>query len=456
MSAAQSALANLSLQTGDLDDAIRRFEELKRSSETGTLSRGDRWQLITAYVAKGQWPVAKREMAAILNDTKNPPTDDERVRGRQLLPAAQGRSAAAGPARLRAARSTRPTRGGRHPGVHPPEGEEVSTRRPAPPQGDRADGPGAGEAAGRLLPDARGGRERDAARATATKRAVAVLDQGLAVQPNSIELVQAKYLLLTSTGDPRAPWRSSRPRPRTTPRAPSAGCWSTSTRAEGVREGRASSCASSCRSRPTTSNLAAALVQVVSLEAAEAAAAGQGRAAAVARREGASHDPRVPQRYPDEPDLPPGRMRPGGPRRRLTRAIAITQEIDKVAKTSTMGPLLRARLYRPAGQDARGGQGLRRGARARTHASPTSASCSARTAQARRARRGARAGQARARRRQGSARRHAARGPVPSPIGSLDVGEEAARAGGRRAPRGGDRRGSPAFVEPITSWPRSS
>ena len=79
--AAQSALANLSLRTGAFDDAIRRFEELKRSDQNGTLSRSDRWQLITAYVAKGQWPLAKREIAAILNDTKNPPSDDERVRG---------------------------------------------------------------------------------------------------------------------------------------------------------------------------------------------------------------------------------------------------------------------------------------------------------------------------------------------------------------------------------------
>ncbi len=81
MSAAQSALANLELQTGNLDDAIRRYEELKRNSETGKLSRADRWQLISAYVAKDQWPIAKRELAAILNDPKNPPSNDERVRG---------------------------------------------------------------------------------------------------------------------------------------------------------------------------------------------------------------------------------------------------------------------------------------------------------------------------------------------------------------------------------------
>ncbi len=94
LAAAQSALANLSLRTGDFDDAIRRFEELKRSDQKGTLTRTDRWQLINAYVAKGQWPVAKREIAAVLNDSKNPPSEDERVRGANLY-RQQGEDAAA-------------------------------------------------------------------------------------------------------------------------------------------------------------------------------------------------------------------------------------------------------------------------------------------------------------------------------------------------------------------------
>ena len=79
--AAQSALANLSFQNRDFDDAIRRFEELKQSSETATLSRRNRWMLISAYVNNGKWPLAKREIAAILNDSKQPPTAEERVRG---------------------------------------------------------------------------------------------------------------------------------------------------------------------------------------------------------------------------------------------------------------------------------------------------------------------------------------------------------------------------------------
>ena len=73
MSAAQSALASLSLRTGSLDDAIRRFEELKRSDKNGTLSKADRWQLITAYVERGQWPSAKREIAALSERPQEPP-----------------------------------------------------------------------------------------------------------------------------------------------------------------------------------------------------------------------------------------------------------------------------------------------------------------------------------------------------------------------------------------------
>ena len=42
---------------------------------------------------------------------------------------------------------------------------------------------------------------------TAGKRAATVLEQGLAVQPNSVELVQAEYLLLGPDAIPRGRWR---------------------------------------------------------------------------------------------------------------------------------------------------------------------------------------------------------------------------------------------------------
>ncbi len=109
LAAAQSALAGLSIQTRDFDEAIRRFEELKRSSRTGTLTRGDRWKLITAYVNKGEWPSAKAEIAAILNDPKSPPTPEERVRGANFY-RQQGRARGGSPRSTRSSSSSRPTR----------------------------------------------------------------------------------------------------------------------------------------------------------------------------------------------------------------------------------------------------------------------------------------------------------------------------------------------------------
>ena len=163
MSAAQSALANLSLQTENFDDAIRRFEELKRNSETGSLNRFDRWQLITAYVARDRWPLAKRELATILNDTKNPPSDDERVRGANIY--RQHKEDAAALAQLDYVLKVNPT----NPGAvvtrsyiflsakKYDESAQILRRAIELASGQE------GQAGGRLLPDAGGGGERDAA-----------------------------------------------------------------------------------------------------------------------------------------------------------------------------------------------------------------------------------------------------------------------------------------------------
>ncbi len=82
--AAESALASLALENGDFDTAIRKFEDLRGQTGLSGLGRPDRWQLVTAYAAKGNWAAAKNEMAALLNDPKHKPTTDERVRAANL------------------------------------------------------------------------------------------------------------------------------------------------------------------------------------------------------------------------------------------------------------------------------------------------------------------------------------------------------------------------------------
>ena len=92
-------------------------------------------------------------------------------------------------------------------------------------------------------------------------------------------------------------------------------------------------------------NLAAALVQITSLEAAQAAAQGRADKQRALDEKAVTMIRDYRKRFPTnltflqaECDL----VARGGD---LTRAIAITEEIDKISKSSTMGPMLRARIY---------------------------------------------------------------------------------------------------------------
>jgi predicted Zn-dependent protease len=350
MSAAQSALANLELQTGKLDDAIRRFEELKRSSETGKLSRADRWQLVTAYVARRQWPIARRELAAILNDHKNPPSNDERVRGANLY--RQQKEDAAALAQLDYVLKVNPT-----------NAAAVVTRSYIEMSAKKFD-----VAAGVLrraieltskdpekspavffLMLAAVENERPPA-ATAFSRARDVLEQGLAVQPRSIELVQAEYFLLTSSGDLKGALGLIESKTKDDPKGTFRRLHVDVLRERREYEKAEQVLRGLIAESPEDANLAAALVQVVSLEAAEAAEAGQtdrqrslDEKAMVMIRDYRKRYPRSVVFLQAECDL----AARGGD---LNRAIAITEEIDKIAPSSTMGPMLRAQLFSRVGK----------------------------------------------------------------------------------------------------------
>jgi cellulose synthase operon protein C len=344
MSAAQSALANLALQRGDTNDAIRRFEELKRSNETGTLSRSDRWQLITAYVLKGQWPVAKREMASILNDSKTPATDDERVRGANFY--RQHKEDAAALAQLDYVLKVNPA----NPGA-------VVTRSFISLRAKKFD-----EAAGILRKGIELTTQKSAKPAavlylmlaaveneappaeTATKRAAAVLEQGLAIQPNSVELVQAEYLLLAPS-DPKGAVALVESKAEADPKGPYRRMLVEVLREQRDYEKADKLLRELVQESPDDVNLAAALVQVVSLEAGEAAAAGNTDRQRALDEKASTMIGEYRKRYPEnvtflkaECDL----VARGGD---WTRAIAITQEIDKISKSSGSGPLIRARIF---------------------------------------------------------------------------------------------------------------
>jgi tetratricopeptide (TPR) repeat protein len=346
LAAAQSALANLSLQTGALDDAIRRFEHLKRGGQDGTLTRADRWQLITAYVAKGQWPLAKREIAAILNDPKDPPGADERVRGANFY-RQQGEDAAA-LAQLDYVLQVQPT----NPSAvitrsyillkarQPDQAAALLRRAIELTARDRKEKP---PAVFYLMLAAVENETPPVA--DAIRRALKALDSGLEQSPMAPELVQAKYLALVAASEAKAALAWLESKAKDDPKGPFRRML-----VERCREQRQYARAEELltelhRESPEESNLAAALVQVVSLEAAEAGARNQPERQRQLDDKAAAMIREYRSRYPDDLAFLQAECDMAARRGDFPRALAITHEIDKLAKASTLGPVLRARLF---------------------------------------------------------------------------------------------------------------
>ncbi len=79
VTASQTALASIAMESGDLDTAIARYRDAWRRLGPN-ISRPIRWQIIAAQAAKKEWPAAKAEINALLKDPKTPPTLEELVR----------------------------------------------------------------------------------------------------------------------------------------------------------------------------------------------------------------------------------------------------------------------------------------------------------------------------------------------------------------------------------------
>ncbi len=352
MSAAQSALATIELQTGKVDDAIRRFEELKRNSASGNLNRADRWQLITAYVAKDQWPLARRELAGLLNDPKNPPNPDERVRGANLY--RQQNEEAAARAQLDYVLKINPTnaaavvtRSFLHMGAKQYD-QAAGILRQAIDKVSQTIDP---ETKKPALPAAvfylmLAAVEHDSPpKETSDRRSREVLDQGLAIHPQSIELVQAEYLLLSASGDSKAGLALLESKAKNDTKGTFRRLLVDVLREQRLYDKAEEQLRQLLRESPDDVNLAAALVQVISLEAATAGAQGQADRQRSLENTALAKIADYRKRYPDtlvflqtECDLT---ARAGN----VDKAIALTEEIDKLAPSSTTGPLLRARLF---------------------------------------------------------------------------------------------------------------
>lgn len=349
MAAAESALANISLQSGDIDGAIQRLEDLrkKNSGQLGGLTRNDRWQLAIAYASKSQWNAAKREVAALLNDPKNPPTADERVRGANFYRIHDDNAAAL--AQLDYVIKVDPS----HPSA-------VVTRSYILSHSENKNA----EAVAMLH------RAIEATKGTppavfylmlaaietttppaedSAKRALDVLDQGLKVQPESLELVQAKYrFLLKKRGEAEAlAFVESKGKngPKPLRRL----------LVEAYREKKDYVAAEQIlrdmlKENPKDSQVAANLVRIVAIQAVDAAEHDRRDRERIFNDKAAGLIREFRGKFPNDLAFLQAECDLAARKGDLARATALTQEMDKVAKTSPAGPLTRARIFTAQGR----------------------------------------------------------------------------------------------------------
>jgi tetratricopeptide (TPR) repeat protein len=76
-SAAEWSLAALSMENRDFDAAISQLESIVQRDGANSIERPARWRLVAARAEKGEWPEAKKELIALLNEPDS--TIDERV-----------------------------------------------------------------------------------------------------------------------------------------------------------------------------------------------------------------------------------------------------------------------------------------------------------------------------------------------------------------------------------------
>jgi tetratricopeptide (TPR) repeat protein len=350
MSAAESALAGIALANGDVDGAIHRLEDLREQSRgVGGLSRADRWQLVNAYTSKGKWATAKREVAALLNDTKNPPSADERVRGAnyyrlhgEVQPALD---------QLNYVIATSPG----HPAAVVTRAYILSTLkrndeatallRKAIAASDTKNPPAVFYLMLAAIDSLTPPKEK------AQQRAMATVDEGLKAQPDSAELVRAKYRLLQELKDDKAAVAFVESKTKPDSKGVFRRMLVEVYREHDNLEGAERVLRALLDENPKDAQVAANLVKIVALEAVDAARRGKPDEERARNEKSASLIRDFRTRFPNDLAFLQCECDLAARRGDLARAAAITLEMDKIAKNSPAGPLARARIYAAQGRN---------------------------------------------------------------------------------------------------------
>ena len=337
--ASQSALANLALQTGNVDAAISKFESLR----AGGLTRTDRWQLAAAYAAKNQWPLARKEIAALLNDPKNPPDSDERVQAANFYRVNQDSASAI--AQLDYVLATDPG----HPGTVVTRAymfsQEKKTAEAMVLLRRAIDWQGKEKPPAIFFMMLAAFENITPPRTDAGTRAMKVLNEGLKIQPHAVDLVQTKYqLMLISNGRPAAvAFLEAEAKAEPTGVLPGI-------LAEAYRNGQEydkaeKTIAELVAKNPKDAKAAALLVRITAEQAARAGERNDREGERSLNEKTASLIRGFREIFPNELSFLKEDCELALRRGDVAKATAITKQVDLVAKNSPVAPILRARLF---------------------------------------------------------------------------------------------------------------
>jgi cellulose synthase operon protein C len=342
--AAQWALAAQALDNQDFDGAINRFDQILKSGDANdVMTRSVRWRLVQAHAAKGDWKFARREMEALLKEPKLPSA--ERIRGANLYRLARDYEAARG--QLNIVLRDDPTNSQaaavaaylladeKRPAEASKLLREVMKRAKQPPSLYLMLA-----AVENLTPPS----------SDALKRALGVIDEGIATNPDSVELVRAKSRLTrlaTGNADQAIAVVAERAK------ADKDGVFRRLLADVYREENRLADAQRVVRGlldeKPDDSLLMTILARLVAARAAEAAARGDRAAEKSLNDETAKLLGAFRAKNPKDLGLAEVECDLAARRGDLERANAITKEIDQIDSNSPVGPLLRAKLQAARG-----------------------------------------------------------------------------------------------------------
>ncbi|WP_422926879.1 tetratricopeptide repeat protein [Singulisphaera sp. PoT] len=349
MAAAESALAGIALESGDIDGAIQRLEDIRKKAnpdtQNGGLSRADRWQLASAYAAKGQLAQAKKEIATLLNEPGV--SADERVRAANFYRIHGENDAAI--TLLREVLKTNPG----HPSAVVTQAYILSSGR------DKRND----EAAGLLRTAINVHKENPPAvfflmlaaikaQSTTEKdgaiNAMTVLEEGLKAQPESRELVQAKYRVLAMVQGEKKEAVAFVESKAKTPEL-------RRLLIEVYRDQKDYTAAERSlrellKESPKDSQVAANLVRIVAIQSIDAADRDRRDEEKKYRDRAFGLIRDFRQQFPNDLAFLQTECDLAARHGELARALEITQEMDKISKASPVGPLTRGRIFSAQGR----------------------------------------------------------------------------------------------------------